>query len=164
MKIRRVIVKVYQSEIENQKVEKVGNTTTTTTNVKEAIYQFLYPETRLDFTVMQTDKENPDGCFVKIYGVSRDTYSLFDNVRTKKYTNVQKVEIYYGYDDDLSLAFTGSIDRVIYEFANGEQVLTLLLSKNARKFTNASKSISMKEKQTIKSAMSAIAKEYEYDL
>ncbi|MGL5049650.1 MAG: hypothetical protein ACRC6E_03345 [Fusobacteriaceae bacterium] len=156
MKIRKVIVKVYNSEITS-----VNGTTAKT---KEAVYTFFYPEARIEFMISQTDTEQPDNCSVKIFGVSKETFSLFDNVRGKKYNDVQRVEIYYGYDGELSLVFSGVVSRAIYQFANGSQIMTILLSKNNRQFTNMIKAISMKSKQTMKTAINTIAKEYGYSV
>lgn len=146
MKIRRVVVNVYQDGA------KGG----------EYSYTFNYPDSNITFRVAQTDSEAPDNCFIKINGVDRKTYAIFNNEKNKKYTGTQRVEVYYGYDEDLSLVFSGTVDRVTYSFDNGNQTLTMLVTKNARKFSNMVKSISMTGKQSIKDAVTNICQTYGY--
>lgn len=154
MKIRRVVVKIFQ--------EQTKRIHSQIDEVKETAYTFSYPETKMDFMVSQTETDQPDGCFVKIYGVSKETYALFSSVKNKKIDDTQKIEVHYGYDSELSLVFSGTIDRATYSFSDGAQILTLLISKNARKFVNVKKPISTNESQTIKSALEIIGKEYGY--
>lgn len=137
MKIRRAVVNITQDKSSG------GN----------IIYTFSYPEVKLDFKVSQTDTEQPDNCLVRIYGVDRKTHNIFNIEKNKGYIDTQRVEVFYGYDEDLELVFSGTIDRVIYSFDNGAQVLTLLITKNTRRFLNMKRSISMLEPQTIASAV-----------
>lgn len=148
MKIRRVVVNIYQDG-------KQGG---------EYTYTFSYPETNISFKVSQTDSEAPDNCFVKIDGVSRETYGIFNTEANKKYSGVQRVEVYYGYDENLSLVFSGTIDRVSYLFNGGSQTLMMLVTKNTRKYNNNIKSISMSGNQTIKSAVDTICKTFDYQV
>lgn len=148
MKVRRVIVTISQAG-------KSG---------KDSIYTFSYPETRIEFTVSQNDKERPDNCLVKIFGISKETYAIFDAKKNAGYVDNQRVEVYYGYDSDLQLVFSGTIDRVIYQFDSGAQTLTMLVTKNTRKFAMMKKTVSMNGEQTIKSAALQIGKTYGYDI
>lgn len=156
MKIRRVIVKIHQ--------EQTKRIHSQIDEVKETAYTFSYPEAKIEFTVSQTDTEQPDGCFVKIYGVSKETHSLFTSLKKRGYSETQKVEVFYGYDSDLSLVFSGVVDRALYSFEAGAQVLHLMITKNARKFTEMKKTVSLNDKQTIRQVLQAIAKEFEYKI
>lgn len=146
MKTRRVIVNVYQDG-------KSGG---------EYSYTFSYPEANITFRVAQTDSEAPDNCFVKIDGVDKKTYAIFDNAKNKEYTGVQRVEVYYGYDEDLSLVFSGTVDRVMYLFNGGSQTLMMNVTKNSRKFSNMVKPISLSGVQTIRTAVDNICRQFEY--
>ncbi|MGL5803121.1 MAG: hypothetical protein ACRCX7_11105 [Cetobacterium sp.] len=146
MKSRKVIVNVYQDA-------KSGG---------EYTYTFNYPDSNIMFKVSQTDSENPDNCFIKISGIDKRTYSIFNTEKNSQYTGTQRVEVYYGYDSDLSLAFSGTIDRAVYTFDGGSQTLMLLVTKNTRKFANMIKSVSLSGKQTISDAVSNICREFGY--
>ena len=148
MKTRRVIVSIMQS----------GRTD------KNAQVQFMYPDTNITFRVVSDSEEEPASCLITISGVSRDTYMIFDTEQNKKYFGTQRVEVKYGYDDEMSLVFTGTVDRAIYSFDNGKQTLTLLVTRNKRKFNKQIKSISVVGKQSLKSVLGIIAKEYGYKL
>ncbi|MGL5713868.1 MAG: hypothetical protein ACRCX2_12670 [Paraclostridium sp.] len=148
MLTRRVVVNIYQSE-------NSGN---------EAMYTFTYPETNIMFRVAQTESDSPDNCFIKIDGISKETYGIFNTEKNKKYIGTQRVEVYYGYNSDLSLVFSGTVDRVMYLFNGGSQTLMMNISKNARKFNNMKRSISLSGEQTIKSAVDNICREFGYSV
>ena len=146
MKIRRVVVNIYQDQ-------KSGD---------QYSFTFNYPDTNIMFRVSQTDSEAPDNCFIKIHGIDKKTYTVFNSEKNKEYIGTQRVEVYYGYDDDISLAFSGTIDRVIYTFDGGSQTLMMLVTKNKRKFSNMTRAVSLSGKQTIKSAVENICREFGY--
>ena len=129
---------------------------------EEFQYTFNYPDANIMFRVSQTESDSPDNCFVKINGIDKKTYAVFSSAKNNKYTGTQRVEIYYGYDEDMSLAFSGTIDRVIYTFDGGSQTLMMLVTKNKRKFSNMTKAVSLSGKQSIKSAIENICREYGY--
>lgn len=156
MKIRRVIVKVHQ--------EQTKRIASQIDEVKETAYTFSYPETKIEFTVSQTDTEQPDGCYVKIYGISKETHSLFTSLKKKGYSETQKIEVFYGYDSELSLVFSGVVDRALYGFDGGQQILSLMITKNARKFTEAKKTVSINGQQAMRQVLQSIAKEYGYKI
>ena len=128
------------------------------------VYKFTYPEVKMEFKVSQADTDKPDACMFKIYGVSKETYKLFKIPKKGKYNKNQRVEITFGYDRDESLVYSGIIDRVIYSFENGSQILTVLINKDMNKFINMSSSISTKEKVTLGTALDLICKAYSYDI
>lgn len=127
------------------------------------MFTYNYPDTNIMFKVSQTDSEAPDNCFIKLSGVSKETYSVFNTTANKQYVGTQRVEVYYGYDEDLSLVFSGTIDRAVYSFDGGSQSLMLLVTKNARKFSNMVKSVSLSGKQSLTTAITNICLEYGYN-
>lgn len=146
MKIRRVLVNIYQDQ-------KSG---------EQYTYIFKYPETNIMFRVAQVESEAPDNCFVKISGIDKQTYAIFNAEKNKQYTGTQRVEVYYGYDDELSLVFEGTIDRVVYTFDGGSQTLMMMITKNSRKFSNMVKPVSISGKQSIRDAVVNICREFGY--
>lgn len=158
MRVRRVVVSITQERTVTKRIHSQIEESKT----NESIYTFSYPETEISFKVSQTDTNSPDNCFVKISGVSTNTYSVFDTEKNKKYNGTQRVDVFYGYDDDLSLVFSGTIDRVTYAFENGAQSIMMLITKNSRKFNKMIKSVSMSGSQTLKSAVDEICKTHGY--
>lgn len=146
MRVRRVVVNIYQdgsSGVNSQ-------------------YTFNYPDCKLAFNVTQKETDSPSNCTIRVSGISKETYAIFNTQKNSGYIGVQRVEVYYGYDSELSLVFSGTIDRVMYVFNNGSQDLLMNVTKNARKFHNEVRTIALSGKQSIKSAVLAICKQFEY--
>lgn len=148
MKTRRVIVKILQT----------GKGTT------DYYSTFSYPETAMTFKVDARQDDDPVSCTVRIMGVSKNTYGYFSTTNKDKYFSSQKIEVYYGYDDDMSLVFTGGIERAMYAFENGAQTLIIMATRNKRAFGNMVKPISISGKQSLKQALDIIAEQYGYTI
>ncbi|MGL5717663.1 MAG: hypothetical protein ACRCX2_31920 [Paraclostridium sp.] len=127
------------------------------------IYTFRHPDSRIDFQVRQIDSEEPDSGYIKIYGVSRETYSIFKIPEKSDYTNGHTVDVYYGYDYNDVLVYSGKVTRVIYDFSSGDQTLTLLIDKDTKKANNMVKSISTDGKVSLGQAFTIFRDEYGYD-
>lgn len=129
---------------------------------KNAEYTYKFPDTRIDFKISQVDTDAPDACFVKIYGVSRETYGVFKPTGKGEYDKNYRVDITYGYDNDNEVVYSGTVTRVTYAFEYGAQVMTILLSHDFEKFSKVDKTVSTNEKTTIGEAMSILGEKYGY--
>ncbi|MGL6100846.1 MAG: hypothetical protein ACRC0G_14655 [Fusobacteriaceae bacterium] len=147
MKTRKVVVLIKQSN---------------TKESKDYEFKFSYPECRLSFNCSQTDKEEAEKCAISVSGISRDTYMMFDSKANSGYLKNQRAEVYYGYDDDLSLVFSGVVERVRYDFADGAQNMIVGITKNNRKFNEAVKNVSLTGKMTLREAIENICMQYGY--
>jgi len=160
MKVRKVTLVIYkQSKL--IKNPETGVSTPSDSVLYES-YRFSYPETKIDFKISSTEKKDPSACLFKIYGVSKDTYSLFKPSKTGDYENTQYVYIYHGYDDNQDLVYSGILNRVIYAFDNGSQTITGLLGQDSNKVVNQSKSISLSRKTTLSEVLDLIGNKYGY--
>ncbi|MGL6098309.1 MAG: hypothetical protein ACRC0G_01660 [Fusobacteriaceae bacterium] len=146
MKTRRVVVVIKQNDSKDGEYELT----------------FSYPETNIGFNVSQTENEKPEKCVITVSGVSHETYMIFDSKANRSYQKNQRADVYFGYDSDLSLVFSGTIDRVRYEFANGDQKMHFAVSRNMRKFNKQIKNVSLSGKKTLREALEAICSEYGY--
>lgn len=129
-----------------------------------AIYTFTFPETFFEFTISQIETDSPNSCYLKIFGISRDTYKIFEEAKFKKYEQEQICEIYYGYDRDEDLVYRGTISRVTYNFNLGEQYVEFILDQNMKKFQTQKHSICIQRQSTVYEALNIVCKEFGYKL
>ena len=125
-------------------------------------FTFTYPECHFEFRVSDIESESPSACYLKIPGISKQTYSLFEDKRFAKYGKNQIVEIYFGYDREEELVYRGVVSRVRYHFDFGAQWMELLLDKNMKKFKTQKHSICIQRQSNIFEALSIICDAYGY--
>lgn len=127
-----------------------------------AIYTFTFPECFFEFNISQIESDSPNSCYLKIYGVSRDTYKIFEEAKFKKYNKEQICEIYYGYDRDEEVVYRGTISRVSYRFNFGEQYIEFILDQNMKKFHTQRHSLCIQRQSTVYEAINIVCKEFGY--
>lgn len=129
-----------------------------------ARYTFSFPDCYLEFKISDIEKESPNACYIKIYGISKDTYKLFDDKKFAKFYAKQNAEIYVGYDGTEELVYSGTVSRVKYNFNFGEQSMEILLDKNSKKFKDIIKSTCLRTPMSLFDAVSIICAKYGYKL
>ena len=128
------------------------------------IISFTFPETHMEFKISEIESDRPNVCSLKIYGVSRETYSLFHNKNFAKWGIEQFVEIYSGYDRDEELVYRGTLSRVRYNFDYGKQYMEVILDQNIKKYAVQRKSICINKATNVYDAVNILCKEFGYDL
>lgn len=156
-KERTCTVKIYGEENDY-------NYATSKFTTEPVIISFTFPETYIEFKISDIESDKPNLCSLKVYGVSRQTYSQFHNKNFAKWKTQQFVEIYAGYDRDEELVYRGTISRVRYSFDFGKQYMELLLDHNMKKYAVQRKSICINRQTTVFEAVNILCKEFGYTL
>lgn len=129
-----------------------------------ALYTFTYPECHFEFKISQIESNSPNTCYLKIYGVSQDTYKLFETKQFATMSQQQMVEIYCGYDGDEELVYSGTISRVRYHFDFGSQYMEILLDQNIKKAKEQKHSLCIQRNTTLYEALNIVCKRFGYKL
>lgn len=129
-----------------------------------AIYSFTFPECFIEFTVSQIETDAPNSCYLKIFGISKDTYKIFEEGKFKKYNKQQICEIYCGYDRNEELLYRGNITRVLYNFNLGEQYIEFILDQNMKKYKTQRHSICIQRQTNVYEALNIVCKKFGYIL
>ena len=156
-KERTCTVKIYGEE-------KDYDYSTATHITQPVVVSFTFPETYLEFKISEIESDKPNLCSLKIYGVSRETYSLFYNKNFAKWGTQQFVEIYSGYDRDEELVYRGCISRIRYNFDFGNQYMEMLLDQNMKKYAVQRKSICINRATSVYEATNILCKHFGYKL
>lgn len=156
-KERTATIKIYGEQREY-------NYSTKTEESQPVIITFTFPETYFEFKISEIESDRPNTCYLRIYGVSRETYSLFHNKNFAKWGTEQFVEIYSGYDRDEELVYRGTISRVRYSFDFGHQYMEVLLDQNMKKYAVQKKSICINRQTTVYEAVNILCTEFGYKL
>lgn len=125
-------------------------------------YTFFYPQTKIDFHISKLDKARPDQCFIKLYGVSKDTYGILRDTSNRGFSEIQKVELLMGFDGSNNVIYSGSVSRSEYSFESGSQTLTIFIDQNNAKYSFMNKAISIANPTTLDVAMTSLSREYDY--
>lgn len=129
---------------------------------KPAIFSFTFPETYLEFRIVDIEQESPNSCYVKIYGISESTYRLFEEKKFQQFKKTQKCDIYLGYDRDEELVWSGVVSRVRYEFSFGKQYMEILLTQGIQKFNIQRHSICIQKQTNIYDALQTLCNTFGY--
>lgn len=156
-KERTATIKIYGEE-------KVTNEQSGKKEEVPVVVSFTFPETYLEFRIADIESDIPNLCSLRLYGVSRNTYSMFANKNFAKYGTQQFVEIYVGYNRDEELVYRGTVSRVRYQFDFGKQYMEILLDHNMKKYAVQRKSICIATQATAYDAVNVLCKEFGYKL
>ena len=153
LKKRTCTLKIYQPE---DSYDKSRNTL--------ALYSFRFPECYMEFKISQIDSDAPNNCYVKLFGISTDTYKIFEDSRFKKFGTKQIVEISIGYDREEEIIYSGTLSRVRYNFNYGQQVMELLLNQDIEKYKIQRHSFCISRETSVYEALQTICSMYGYSL
>ncbi len=156
-KERTATIKIYGEE-------KITNEQSGKKEEVPVVISFTFPEIYLEFRIADIESDRPNLCSLRLYGVSRNTYSMFANKNFAKYGTQQFVEIYVGYNRGEELAYRGTISRVRYQFDFGKQYMEILLDHNMKKYAVQRKSICIATQTTTYDAINVLCKEFGYKL
>lgn len=126
------------------------------------IYTFTFPECYMEFRISQIDSDSPNSCYAKIYGISKDTYKLFQDSLFKKYNMKQIVEISIGYDRQEEVIYSGTLARVRYLFNSGQQIMEMLLNQDMEKYRIQRHSFCIQKNTNVYEALDVLCKMYGY--
>lgn len=126
------------------------------------VFSFTFPETYMEFRISDIDNDSPNACYVKIYGISKETYKMFENKKFEKFKEGQKCDIYLGYDRDEELLWNGVVSRVKYEFSFGQQYMEILLTQNMSKFHIQRHSICIQRETNTYEALGILCEQFGY--
>lgn len=127
-----------------------------------AIYTFTFPECYFEFKISQIESDSPNSCYLKIPGISKDTYKIFEEKQFAKYGKNQIVEIFCGYDGDEEMVYRGTVSRVRYHFDFGAQWMEVILDQNMKKYRVQKHSICIQKPTTVYEAVSIVCKTFGY--
>lgn len=131
-------------------------------NKDYAVFTFTYPETFMYFKISGVDNEAPNSCYIRIYGISKDTYTKFENQNFKQFNITQKCDIYIGYDKEEELVWNGVVSRVKYDFNFGQQYIEILLTQSTSKFHIQKHSICIQKETNVYEAIGILCDNFGY--
>lgn len=100
---------------------------------KKIMVKAEFPDINIEFTIEGNSGITSDRALIKVYGISRETFSFFGKVLNKKL--VIPVKLYSGHETNNGVIFKGVVERVTFNYNGRDPYLELVCNENDMRMT-----------------------------